>query len=178
MADSDGIEFTAILYGIVASNALFRVSYGIDLRNAMLVFAFLILAADWVEYRLSVAAVPSTIESVLAQFGLDVLILIVWTFLPVVPPDGVAVYVGIVAAFVALQGTWDRLLIETGGGDAMRANWVLVGAYGVLLVTHWWLSLSRPLLFAASVGLFVGVKGFGWRALYRDAKRADATVSI
>ncbi|AZH26528.1 hypothetical protein [Haloplanus aerogenes] len=178
MADSDGIEFTVILYGIVASNALFRVSYSLDLGNAMLVFAFLILAADWVEYQLSVAAVPSTIESTLAQFGLDMLILIVWTFLPVVPSDQVAVYVGIVAAFVALQGTWDRLLTETGGGDATRANWALAGTYGVLLLAHWWLGLPRHLLFATSVGLFVGVKGFGWRALYRDAKRADATVSI
>jgi len=178
MTDSDGIEFTAILYGIVASNALFRVSYGVDLGNAMLVFAFLILAADWVEYRLSVAAVPSTIDATLAQFGLDVLVLIVWTFLPVVPPERVAVYVGIVAVFVALQGVWDRLLTDAGGGKATRANWALVGAYCGLLLGHWWLTLSPTLLFATSVVLFVGVKSVGWRALYADAKRADATLSI
>jgi riboflavin transporter FmnP len=177
MTDADGIEFTVILYGIVASNALFRVSYGVDLGNAMLVFAFLILAADWVEYQLSVTEVPSTVGATLTQFGFDVLVLIVWTFLPLVPPTEMTVYVGIVAAFVALQAAWDRLVMGA-SRTATRANAALAGAYGALLLVHGMIVVPRSLLFAATVALFVGVKAVGWRSLYRDAKRAGAPLSI
>jgi hypothetical protein len=174
---SSGIEFTGVLYGVVASNALFRLTPEVDLRNAMLLFAFGILAADWVEYRLSATAVPDTVDADLCQFGLDMLILIVWAFLPVLPATALRTFLGVVAVFVALQGVWDaRLLgVTPAHGIRTRAEWELVAGYGILLGASLLVPFPRFLLFVAGVALFVCLKGLVWRALYRRAKREERT---
>ncbi|WP_049934781.1 hypothetical protein [Haloplanus natans] len=181
MADSSpDIEFTTILYGVVASNALFRLTPAVDIRNAMLLFAFGILAADWFEYRLSAAAVPDTVGADLRQFGLDMLILVVWAFLPVLPATALPTYLAVVAVFVVLQGVWDAALLETPPtrGIHTRAEWELAVGYGALLGASVLVPVSRPALFVAGVALFLGPKGLAWRTLYRRAKRDGATGRI
>jgi len=180
MAESSpGIEFTVILYGVVASNALFRLTPEATLRNAMLLFAFGVLATDWAEYRLSAAAVPDTLDANLLQFGLDMLILVVWAFLPVIPAAALPTYVAVVAVLVALQGAWDAALLETAGrGVYARAEWELVAAYGALLAADAVAPFPRYLLFSGAVGLFLGLKGLAWLRLYRLAKRTGTPAHI
>lgn len=176
---SSGIEFTGVLYGVVASNALFRLTPAVDLRNAMLLFAFGILAADWAEYRLSTVSIPDTLDTRLRQFGLDMLILVVWAFLPVVPATALPTYVGVVAAFVTLQGVWDAVLSgTTGRGVLVRAEWELAAAYGALLVVDGVAPLPSGLLFAVTVGLFLGLKAPVWLRLYRRTRRTETPASI
>jgi hypothetical protein len=180
MADSaPGIEFTTILYGIAASNALFRISYEVGLRTLMLLFAFILLATDWLEYRLSVDAVPDTVDARLRQFGLDMLILVVWTLLTVIPATAVPAYVAVVAAVVGLQGLWDVLLLESPSpGVFVRAEWVFPVACGALLVGDALVRVRHSLLFVAVAVLFVGLKTLTWRTLYRRAKREGVALRI
>ena len=146
----------------------------------MLLFAFGILAADWFEYRLSVAAVPDTVDADLRQFGLDMLILVVWAFLPVLPATAVPTYLTVVAVVVVLQGVWDAALLETAPthGIRTRAEWELAAGYGALLGAYVLVPFPRSILFVAGVILFLGLKGLAWRALYRRAKRDGATGRI
>lgn len=180
MADSEtGIEFTVILYGIVASNALFRLSSDITLRTGMLLFAFLILATDWVEYQLSVESVSDSVDHYLLEFGLDITILVVWTFLTVLPASALPTYITVVAAVVGLQGLWDRLLTDKyHSGFLTQNNVELVALYGILSVLNTAVTISHRHLFLTTVLLFLLWKSLAWKELYQDAKQAESTPGI
>jgi len=118
----------------------------------MLLFAFGLFAANWLEYRLSTVAVPDTVDAHLGQFSLDMLILVVWAFLPVMPASTLPTYVAVVAVFVALQGVWDALLLDADSPMGLvRRERALAAVYGGLLLVSAYVPVSPLLLFAATV---------------------------
>lgn len=169
------LEFTGILYGIVASNALFRLSYALSLRNAMLLFAFFVLATDWAEYRVSATEVPETAWHRLLQFALEVVLLVVWTVLTIVPERDVPVFVAVVGVFVLLQGLWDRLLYdEAFRGTLLGANTETALACLGLAALTLVVPLGRATLLVLTILLFLALKQRVWRRMYADLADSDA----
>lgn len=167
-------EFTGILYGIVASNALFRLSYDLGLRNWMLLFAFFVLATDWAEYRVSVHSPPETVERYVLQFGLDILVLVVWTVLTIVPPVDVHVFLAVAGAFVLLQGVWDRLLNDSRLQGVRVLHNIEIAAFLVLLaVVGATYGIDGYVLLAVGVLGFLGWKGHAWRQIYADIRNRE-----
>lgn len=173
------VTFTNVLYGIVASNALFRLSFDLGLRNAMLLFAFFVLAMDWVEYHVATADVEGGVDASLQQFGLDMTVLVAWSFLTVTPVARMDVYLALLGVFVFLQGVWDRLLLGARLPELLRgAEWQLAAAFAVLVAVPLVVEVRPGVLFGAGVVLFVARKAVRWRTLYVEAKRTDQALEI
>lgn len=180
MTESENtVQFTVILYGIVASIALFRITNEVSLRNGMLLFAFFILATDWIEYQLSVENVSTSVDNQLLMFALDMAILVVWTVLTVLRPLQLPVYLLVVGVFVLLQGAWDSLLLTSSHrGVVGPVNVELPAVYAILLAVHWYYSIPRPVLFGIGVVAFVGWKFLAWTELYTEAKQAESISGV
>lgn len=168
MSDAqDAIGFTVVLYGVVASNALFRLPYDASLRTGMLLFAFLVLASDWIEYQVSVDDLGSDPGETLLAFGLDVLILVVWTYLTIVPPGDIPVFTGVLAVFVFIQWLSDLLLYgRVESGLLGQAELELPVSLGILLVIDRVVPLPGIVLFGTTVIAFLAYKYRTWQLLY------------
>jgi hypothetical protein len=102
------ISFTEILYSVVIATALSRLSFGVSLRNAMLLFAILILLSDWVEY---IAGIEKTDKSVSGMkiFAADMLVLLVWNTIAIIPSEKFFWYVTFLGVFFMSQQVWELI---------------------------------------------------------------------
>jgi hypothetical protein len=114
MTATDGLEvgFTEVLYGVVVANGIYQLSLDVSLRTVMLLFALVVILGDWVEYQVSVEKIPDTARNYALAFVLDVVILVVWYYLTIVPSSELPLFFGFLAAFFFLQAVWDALLLQ------------------------------------------------------------------
>lgn len=176
---SNKVEFTVVLYGIVASIPLVKLTDSFNLYNGMLLFAFFVLASDWMEYQLSVENVSYTTEKQISMFALDLAILITWTFSTVLQPQQLQTYFVIIGLFVLLQYTWDHVLLESSSqGLFISANLELVILYGFLLIINLKYTIPQLYLFAVGGLLFVGWKLFIWIDIFKSAQANESIPDI
>jgi hypothetical protein len=175
MAESKNtVQFTIILYGIVASIPLFRITDDLNLRNMMLLFSFFVLATDWMEYQLSVDDVTLDADNKVIMFALDMIIIIIFTFLTVIKPAQLTIYFGIVGLFVLFQAIWDYILLGSSHqGVLTMADLELFFLYSLLILIYYFYDFQNIYLFIFGSMLFIGWKMFVWVDIYNSAKENE-----
>lgn len=172
MTESGGIsiDFTNVLYGVVVANAIYQLDFAISVHNAMLLFALGLIIGDWIEYRISVQKVHETARNYAVALVLDVIILIVWFLITIVPTGRIDWFFIGVAVFFFIQAVWDVALLALRLNEIVRrAHAHLVGAFLVLAALAWQFSPSAWILLAIGTVVFLGRKSVYWRQLLRES---------
>lgn len=161
------IEFTDILYAAVISTAISRLSLRFNLKNFMLLFALLIIFDDWLDYHISISLVKRSPREYFIGYILDILILITWHFITVVPPFKVEAYLLFIIVFFILAGIWDITILKIKLKNFFRSSYFKLSViYLVLLTIHsMWLSMYVGLLLGISVLIFVIMRASVWKSL-------------
>ena len=109
MTDQDvfSIGFTEVLYGVVVANAIYELTFAVELRNVLLLLAFAFIVGDWVEYQFSIEQGVETPWIYFKTLVLDITILVVWYFLTIISVDRIEWFFAVSAAFFFLQYLWD-----------------------------------------------------------------------
>lgn len=173
------LDFTVILYSVVASSALTRLTFSVELRNFMLLFAFGVLATDWVEYQMSVSRENEAIDGALLQFGLDMSVLVVWTILTLVPAGRMPLFTLSLCAFVFLQGVWDRYQYEhTHKIFAVEGNWELAAVLLIFGLVAILVEIQPAVSLVITATLFLALKQSIWRKIYTETKSKDVVPTL
>jgi len=164
------VEFTLVLYGVVVANAIYELTFGIEFRNAMLLFAFAIILGDWVEYRIEIREVTSTPTNYALAFVMDMTILITWYFLTILPPGELVWFFAVAGTFFFLQALWNRLMLRNDlrtllGGAQLQLS---VGFF-VFAATFELGLVSRELALGLAIVAFLGRKAPVWRQLLSNS---------
>lgn len=171
MSGEDGLNvvFTDVLYGVVVANGIYQLTLDVTLRTMMLLFALVVILGDWVEYQVSVETVPDTARNYALALVLDVVILVVWYFLTILPSSDLSLFFGFLAAFFFLQAVWDALLLELPALQLLRQGHVqLVAPFVVLGAAAEALDQFQVALLAIGFVLFVFRKTFVWQDLLQE----------
>ena len=113
MTDQDvlSVVFTEVLYGVVVANAIYELTFAIELRNVLLLLAFAFIVGDWVEYQFSIEKGVGTPWQYFKTLVLDVTILVVWYFLTIISVDRIEWFFAVSAVFFLLQYLWDVFVL-------------------------------------------------------------------
>lgn len=159
------VEFTLILYGVVVANAIYELTFAVELRNFMLGFAFLVILGDWIEYQIEKKDTTGSTADYALMFVLDVAILIVWYFLTIIPPADFEWFLAVAAVFFFLQALWDFSVLKIQSDLLWRPALHLGVFFSLLAVVQSAYTLSpQYVLLVAFVG-FVGRKSPHWYRL-------------
>ncbi len=175
MSDSAALQigFTEVLYGVVVANAIYQLEFALVFRNYMLLLAFAFILGDWIEYQISLGEVPSGTSNYVAAFVLDVVILIVWYFLTIIPASELDWFFVIAGVFFLLQASWDWLLL----GLHLRAlvskpHLQLTAVFVGFAVLYRYTTLEPIILLVAAAIAFLARKFPRWRVLVRKSPGA------
>lgn len=164
------VEFTDVLYGVVIANAIYRLTFGLTVGNAMVLLALAFVVDDWVAYRLSLDEVDPTARNYAVALVLDVLVLVVWYLLTVVPTDSSVPFLLVAAAFFFLAGVWDAALLDVSAvGLLRRSHWQLSIAYLVLAGLGWLSSPPVIAMLAVAAGCFLVRRALVWPDLFSES---------
>lgn len=167
------VEFTLVLYGVVVANAIYELTFGIEFRNAMLLFAFAVILGDWVEYRIDIRDVPSTGANYALAFVMDVIILIAWYFLTILPPADLMWFFAVAAVFFLLQALWNRLLLDTDLRTLLAGAQVqLAVAFLAFAAVYSTGVVPQGLALGAAAVAFLARKAPVWHRLLRESPDA------
>lgn len=167
------VEFTLVLYGVVVANAIYELTFGIEFRNAMSLFAFAVILGDWLEYRIDLRNTRSTPANYALAFVLDVVILITWYFLTILPPADLDWFFGVAAAFFLLQALWDRLLLRSSLRTLLRRPELqLTLAFLAFAAVYSTGNVPRTLALAVATGVFLARKAPVWHRLLQKSPEA------
>lgn len=172
-AESLQIGFTEVLYGVVVANAIYQLEFELVFRNFMLLLAFTIILGDWIEYQIALGDVPGTTSNYVVAFVFDVVILVVWYFLTIVPASALDWFFIIASAFFLLQATWDWFLLELDiRGLITKSHLQLTVVFLVFAVSYRQTSVEPTILFVAAAMVFLTRKFPEWRALVQKSPEA------
>ena len=113
MTDQDvlSVGFTEVLYGVVVANAIYELTFAVELRNVLLLLAFAFIVGDWVEYQFSIEQGVETPWKYFKALVLDITILVVWYFLTIISVGRIEWFFAVSAAFFFLQYLWDIFVL-------------------------------------------------------------------
>lgn len=159
------VEFTLILYGVVVANAIYQLTFAVELRNFMLGFAFLVIVGDWIEYQIEKADTTGSTGEYILMFVLDVAILIVWYFLTIISPADFEWFLAIAAVFFFLQALWDLAILGLRSELLWRPGLHLGVSFSILAVVQSVYSIPPQDALIVAFVAFVGRKSPHWYRL-------------
>lgn len=167
------IGFTQVLYGVVVANSIYQLELGLSFRNLMLLLTLAFILGDWIEYQISRQEVSQTTSNYVLAFVLDVVILVVWYLITIVPASELELFFAIAAVFFLLQATWDRLIL---GLDLQtlfsKPHFQLGVIFTLIAALQMYTALRSEVLFATAALLFFLRKAPEWRSLVRKSPEA------
>jgi hypothetical protein len=102
------VNFTELVYAVVIGNSFVALSLATTpIRLAMFFFALLIVLDDWVLYHLSVERIERTVKNYLLCFLLDVVVLITWYLLSVVPEGQLFKFLILSSIYFGITSLWE-----------------------------------------------------------------------
>jgi len=103
------LSFTDILYGVVISIAITRISLRFSTKNYMLLIALLILIDDWLDYHISISFEIESMNArmFLLTFVIDISILLVWNLSTIAKPEQLTIYLFLLSIFYILALVWN-----------------------------------------------------------------------
>lgn len=167
------IGFTQVLYGVVVSSAIFDLQFDITIRNFMLLLALAFILGDWIEYQIGIQEASETMVNYVLAFVIDVVILIEWYLITIIPVADLKWFFGMAGTFFVLQAMWDRLILDVGLGALIRKPHLtlalfFIGLAGIQIYTN----LSPWLLLMIATVVFIGRKSLRWRELISKSPEA------
>lgn len=175
MSDTESLQigFTELLYGVVIANVIDQLEFGLVLRNYMILLAFVFILADWIEYQIAVEEVPKERSNYIVAFVLDVVILIVWYYLTIVPVSALDWFFAIAGGFFFLQATWDWFLMDMELRSLVTKPQLQLTAVFILFsALHRYVAVESTILLATATIAFLVLKLPEWRAILRNSPEA------
>ena len=164
------IEFTDILYAVVISIAISKLSLRFSFQNFMLLFALLIIFDDWLDYHIGVLHVRRSPQKYFIGYILDILILLTWYFITITPPSKIELYLSFIIAFFFLAGIWDIFISRVKIKNIFESSYFQLSIiYSILLVIYFIFSFQRGLLLGISIAIFIILRIPSWRNLLKEA---------
>jgi hypothetical protein len=176
MAESNSVGLTEVLYGVVIANAIYELGYGLNFRNALLLFALGILVADWVEYQLSTQALELSDLRYSMMLVLDMLILLCWYLLTIVPEDMFSQFILLTGLFFGLVGVWSGAVMDASLRELLvdidwGADWQIAITFFVLFGVQTMVGLPQTAVLGIMLIVWLGRKSPVW---YRLVNRREA----
>ena len=106
------IEFTDILYGVVISNAISKLTLRFTMEDFMRLFALFIIFDDWIDYHITTSLVEQSPNKYLVGYVFDILILITWYYVTITPSSQIGLYVFFIILFFFFSGVWDTIMLN------------------------------------------------------------------
>ena len=175
MSDSASLEigFTQVLYGVVVASAITQLRFGFGVRNVMLLLTLTFILGDWIEYQVGIQNASETATTYVIAFVLDVVILIVWYLMTVVPAANLDWFFATAGAFFLLQAVWDRLVLEFAVLDLVKQPHLRLAVFFMLIAGVERVSDVSPLLMLLIAAVaFVLFKLTRWRTLVAESPDA------
>ncbi len=165
------IEFTDILYAVVISSAITRLSLNCTTKNLMLIFALLIVFYDWLAYHIEISSVKLSAKRYFLGYIFDISILLCWYLITIVSPDRMSLFFLFVVVFFFICVVWGLIFrISDFRGLYKRSDFQLFVIYLlVLLITTYRLNLPANWLISLCIFIFIIVRIPEWRELLNKA---------
>ena len=161
------IEFTDILYGVVISIVITKLSLNLSTKNFMLAFALLIIFDDWLTYHIDISSVKLSAKGYFLGYIFDISVLLCWYFITIVTPSKMSLFLLFVVLFFLICVIWSLIFrISDLKSLHIRSDFQLFVIYLLVLVlSTYLLQLSANLLIGLCTFIFIIVRIPEWKRL-------------
>jgi len=165
------IEFTDILYAVVISIAITKLSLNFSTKNFMLAFALLIIFDDWLAYHIDISSVKLSAERYFLGYIFDISVLLCWYLITIVTPSKMSLFLLFVIIFFLICVIWSLIFrISDLKSLHIRSDFQLFVIYLlVLVISTYLLQLSANLLIGLCTFIFIIVRIPEWKRLLNKA---------
>jgi hypothetical protein len=169
------IKFTDILYAAVISVSMTRLTLKFDIKEGLLLFAFLIIFDDWMDYHISTNFAIQTARLYFMGYILDILTLLTWYFITISLPNSVEVGLLFLVIFFLLALIWDVFMLELSTKEFLKSSYLYISiAYLMLLLMLQYLQLSDVQLLMIIFLIYIILKIPKWKDLYKKVLKLCA----
>ena len=172
-AFSRKLSFTDILYGVVISIAITRISLKLNTQNYMLLIALLILIDDWLDYHISLSFEIKSMDAktFLLTFIIDVSMLLVWNLSAITKPEQLTTYFFLLSIFYTLALAWNLVTKITTIKGLFKDSYsylIIVFLAEVLIHTKYYFQNGNIILLSYSMIALLILRFSRWNKLYKD----------
>ncbi len=170
-AFSRKLSFTDILYGVVISIAITRISLKFNIQNYMLLIALLILIDDWLDYHISLSFEIKSMNAkmFLLTFIIDVSMLLVWNLSAITKPGQLTTYFFLLSIFYTLALAWNFVTkITTMLFKDSYFYLIIVFLVEALIHTKYYFQNANIILLSYSMIALLILRFSRWNKLYKD----------
>ncbi len=167
------LSFTDILYGVVISIAITRVSLKFNTQNYMLLIALLILIDDWLDYHISLSFEIKSMNAkmFLLTFAIDISILLVWNLSTIAKPEQLTIYFFLLSIFYILALVWNFVTKITPIKRFLKDSYfylIIIFLAEALIHTKYYFQDANIILLSYSLIAFLIIRFSRWNKSYKD----------
>ncbi len=167
------LSFTDILYGVVISIAITRISLKFNAQNYMLLIALLILIDDWLDYHISLSFEIKSMNTkmFLLTFIIDVSILLVWNLSAITKPEQLTTYFFLLSVFYTLALVWNFVTKITTIKGFLKDSYfylIIVFLAEAAIHTKYYFQNANIILLSYSIIALLILRFSRWNKIYKD----------